>query len=77
MTNYRFEFFQGQSKPSNSVTAESDEEAVEKIREFLGVTPDQERGKRCLVPGSIKATKTETWDVPDPPDLVGSNQKAA
>ncbi len=49
----------GASRPSNSVAAESDEEAYRKIKEFL----DAETGRE-LVPDTIKMV--EHRDVPDP-----------
>lgn len=75
MANYRFKYFRGQSTPSDGVTAETDKEAVQKIQAFLRATPDVKLGSRNLVPGSIKATRTETWDVPDPPELIQPKQK--
>lgn len=69
MPNYSFEYIKGQSKPSNTIEADDDYEAQSKIMSFL----EEEGGK--LVRGSIKATRTETWDVPDPPELIQPKQK--
>ena len=63
---YYFGYLMGQSKPSSSVMAHDDEEARQKISEFLAET----NGKLI---GPIKATRTETWEI----NLAPLSAKAA
>jgi hypothetical protein len=55
-TKYEFAYFMGQSKPSSSIMAISDEEARQKIGTFLAECNGR-------LAGPIKATRTDTWEL--------------
>lgn len=68
MRTYTFQYFKGKSAPYNTIQAQDDEEAYEKIRVFL-------KQEGCnLFPGSI-VRQTERVSIPDPPWLTQAERE--
>lgn len=61
--NYNFEYIEGTSKPSHTISAKNDKRFYRKLKWFLDEKPG-----RSLVPGTIHMS--EYRRVADPPQIV-------